>query len=78
MTPVLSLGFGLSMPVKRSRADRVKRIKPILTHDQIREIYAARWVLTQVETAKLHSTSQSIVSRIWNKRAWVDVTGETA
>lgn len=72
--PVVGLGFGLRLPVKRSRADRVKRIKPNLTPAAIQEIYEHRWELTQVETAKRYNTSQSIVSRIWNRRAWCSVT----
>lgn len=71
-----SLAYGLTLPVKRSRADRVKRTKPILTHQQIRDIYHDRWQWTQVETAKHYGTSQSIISRIWNRQAWKEVTAD--
>lgn len=76
MTSKASLGFGLTLPVKRSRADRVKRTKPILTHQQIREIYFVRWTCTQVQAAKFYNTSQSIISRIWNRQAWKEVTAD--
>lgn len=66
-----SLGFGLTLPVHRAP---VRRTKPILTHDQIRELYAIRWTVTQEEAATLFGTSQSIVGRIWNRRAWLSVT----
>lgn len=64
------------LPVKRSRADRVKRTKPILTHAEIKEIYECRWKKTQAETAWWYNTSQSIVSRIWNRQAWKEVTAD--
>jgi hypothetical protein len=70
-----SLAYGLTLPVKRSRE---KRTKPILNPAQILDIYHDRWKFTQVETAKHYGTSQSIVSRIWNRLAWCSVTDTEA
>jgi len=65
------LGFGLWLPVKRAV---VKRTKPVLTHQQIRDLYAIRWTVTQEEAATMCGTSQSVVERIWNRRAYCKVT----
>lgn len=68
-----SLGFGLMLPVKRSRADRVKRKRPFLTPGQIREIYFIRGTCTQVQATKFYNASQSMISRIWNRKSWKTV-----
>lgn len=69
--PIVGLGFGLSI-----KADRVpvRRTKPILSEQQIKDLYSIRWTITQDEAAVLFGTSQSIVGRIWNRQAWLKVT----
>ncbi len=71
MTPIVSLGMGVT-PLQR-RIPR-KRTKPILTNEQIRDLYAFRWSVTQEDAARMYGTSQSIVGRIWNRQAWRHVT----